>query len=79
MSESEILKAYPDLDLDDIRESVRFAAVRRQVREGIRAIESGKFEAYEGSAGLQDLAGKVKAQGRNRLARRTSRSILQGR
>jgi antitoxin ParD1/3/4 len=54
-------------------------AVRRRVRDGIQAIESGKFEAYEGCAGLEDLAGKVKARGRNRLARRTSRSVLQGR
>jgi uncharacterized protein (DUF433 family) len=75
MSESELLRAYPDLALDDIRESVRFAAVRRRLREGIQAIESGKFEAYEGSGGLQDLAGKVKARGRNRLARQTSRSV----
>ena len=53
--------------------------VRRRVREGIQAIESGKFEAYEGSAGLRDLADKVKARGRNRFARRGTRSILQGR
>jgi len=79
MSESEILNAYSDLELDDIRESVCFGAVRRRVREGIQAIESGKFEAYEGSAGLQDLAGKVKARGRNRLARRTSPSNLEAR
>jgi uncharacterized protein (DUF433 family) len=33
MSESEILNAYPDLELDDIRESIRFAAEAVRERE----------------------------------------------
>jgi uncharacterized protein (DUF433 family) len=33
MSESEILDAYPDLELDDIRESIRFAAEAVRERE----------------------------------------------
>lgn len=33
MTEAEILKAYPDLQLEDIREAVRFAADAVRVRE----------------------------------------------
>ena len=33
ISESDILAAYPDLELDDIRESVRFAAEAVRERE----------------------------------------------
>lgn len=33
MSESEILDAYPDLEAEDIRESLRFAAEAVRVRE----------------------------------------------
>jgi uncharacterized protein (DUF433 family) len=33
MPESEILNAYPDLDLEDIREALRYAAEAVQVRE----------------------------------------------
>jgi uncharacterized protein (DUF433 family) len=33
MSESEILRAFPDLELDDIRESLRFAAEAVRERE----------------------------------------------
>ncbi len=33
MTETEILKAYPDLQLEDIRESVRFAADAVRERE----------------------------------------------
>jgi uncharacterized protein (DUF433 family) len=33
MPESEILKAYPDLDLEDIREALRYAAEAVQERE----------------------------------------------
>jgi antitoxin ParD1/3/4 len=54
-------------------------AIRRRVREGIQALESGEFDAYDGFNGLQELADKVKVRGRKRLGRRTSRSILQGR
>lgn len=33
MSEREILEAYPDLELEDIRESLRYAAEAVRVRE----------------------------------------------
>jgi uncharacterized protein (DUF433 family) len=33
LSESEILKAYPDLELEDIRESLRYAAEAVRERE----------------------------------------------
>jgi uncharacterized protein (DUF433 family) len=33
MTESEILKAYPDLELEDIREAVRYAAEAVRERE----------------------------------------------
>lgn len=33
MSEAEILKAYPDLELEDIREALRFAAEAVRERE----------------------------------------------
>ena len=33
MTESEILKAYPDLEVEDIREAVRFAAEAVRERE----------------------------------------------
>jgi uncharacterized protein (DUF433 family) len=33
MSESEILKAYPDLELEDIREALRYAAEAVRERE----------------------------------------------
>jgi putative addiction module CopG family antidote len=54
-------------------------AVRRRVLGGIQEIDAGNFNSYDGSTGLRDLAGKVKARGRNRLTRRTSRPSLQDR
>lgn len=33
MTEAEILRAYPDLDIDDIREALRFAAEAVRERE----------------------------------------------
>jgi antitoxin ParD1/3/4 len=53
-------------------------AIRQRVREGMRAIESGKFTSYEGFAGLHELASKIKARGRKRLARRASRPTVSG-
>lgn len=38
MSEAEILRAYPDLEADDIREALRYAA------EAVREREAGAFE-----------------------------------
>jgi uncharacterized protein (DUF433 family) len=78
MSEPEILKAYPDLEVEDIREALRDAAenlvadlteeqldgIRRRVRSGIAAIETGKFNEYEGLRGLRKLAERVKRAGR---------------
>ena len=37
MSESEVLDAYPDLESDDIRESLRFAAYLAKDREIVLA------------------------------------------
>jgi hypothetical protein len=77
MSESEILKAYPDLELDDIRESLRFeSAVHRRVQRAIREVDEGKYTAYEGRDGLRKLADKVKSRGRHRLAATKSREPL---
>jgi uncharacterized protein (DUF433 family) len=39
MTEAEILKAYPDLELDDIREALRYAA--QAVRERELPVASG--------------------------------------
>lgn len=47
--------------------------IRQRVRIGIQAIEDGNYELYEGSAGLRELSESIKARGRKRLVRRTSR------
>lgn len=78
MTEAEILKAYPDLELEDIREALRYMAdnlvanlteqrmdeIHRRVRSGIAAIETGKFEEYDGHKSLKRLAARVKKAGR---------------
>ena len=78
MTGAEILKAYPDVELEDIREALRYAAeslvtnlteeqlddIRRRVRSGIAAIEAGKFKEYEGHESLKRLAARVKKAGR---------------
>jgi uncharacterized protein (DUF433 family) len=78
MSEPEILKAYSDLEVEDIREALRYSkenlvadlteeqldGIRRRVRSGIAAIETGKFKEYEGLKGLRKLADRVKRAGR---------------
>lgn len=78
MTDAEILKACPDLQLEDIREALRYEpenligdlteqqldGIRRRVRNGIAAIETGKFKEYEGHKGLKKLAGRVKKAGR---------------
>jgi hypothetical protein len=38
--------------------------IRRLVRSGIAAIETGKFNEYEGLRGLRKLAERVKRAGR---------------
>ncbi len=57
MTKAEVLKAYPDLKLEDIREALRYTTensmanltetqmdgIRRRVRSGIANIEFGKF------------------------------------
>lgn len=78
LTEAEILNAYPDLQLEDAREALRFVsenligdltegqrdAIRRRVRNSIAAIEAGNFKEYEGLKGLRKLAGGVKRTGR---------------
>lgn len=49
-------------------------AIRRRVRSGIQAIDSGKYRVYEGSTGLSELAERAKARGRQRLKRGSARS-----
>jgi antitoxin ParD1/3/4 len=52
--------------------------VHRRVREGIRALDAGRFNSYEGSSGLRELAARVKARGRQRLPRKTTRANASG-
>ena len=69
VSKSEILAAYPDLELGDIREAVRFeSGLRRRVRLGIRAVHDGDYTIYDAEAGLRKLADEIKSRGRSRLA-----------
>jgi antitoxin ParD1/3/4 len=53
--------------------------IRRRVRSGIVAVETGKFKAYEGREGLRDLADTVKTSGRKRLTQRAARLQSNGR
>jgi len=89
MTGAQILKAYPGLELADIREALRYAVenifpdlteqqldgIRQQVLSGPKALETGKFREYEGREGLKKLADKVKKAGRFRTkSRRDGRS-----
>jgi putative addiction module CopG family antidote len=49
------------------------ALVNRRVRRGFAAIERGEYTDYIGLDGLDRLAAEVKARGRKRLARSSSR------
>jgi antitoxin ParD1/3/4 len=53
--------------------------IRRRVRGGIVAIETGKFKEYEGREGLRGLADSVKTKGRKLLTRRAVRLQSSGR
>lgn len=53
--------------------------IRRRVRSGIVAIETGKFEECEDREGLKGLADRVKTRGRKQLARRAARLHSTGR
>jgi hypothetical protein len=53
--------------------------IRRRVRSGIVAIETGKSEEYEGREGLRGLADSVKTRGRKLLVPRTARLQSSGR
>jgi antitoxin ParD1/3/4 len=46
--------------------------IRRRVRSGIVAIETGKFKEYDGRDGLRGLADNVKARGRKLLNSRAA-------
>jgi uncharacterized protein (DUF433 family) len=90
MAESEILKAYPDLKIEGIREALCYAAenlaadltkqqvdgIRRRVRSSIAAIGTGKFREYEGHKSLKRLAASVKKAGRFPTKARWGRNIV---
>jgi antitoxin ParD1/3/4 len=47
--------------------------IRNRVRASIESIDRGEYEEYEGQAGLEKLADRVKATGRKRLAAEIAR------
>ncbi len=53
--------------------------IRQRVRSGILAIETSKYEEYEGREGLIGFANSVKTRGRKLLAQRTARLKSSGR
>src|SRR5271156_5898736 len=57
--------------LTDLTEQ-QLNGIRQRVRDGIRAIDSGGFNEYEGREGLRKLADGVKARGRKRLVHAVS-------
>ncbi len=64
--------------LADLNEQ-QLDGIRRRVRSGIEAIETGKFKLYEGREGLKGLANGVKTRGRKLLASRAARLQSNGR
>jgi antitoxin ParD1/3/4 len=64
--------------LADLTEQ-QLEGIRRRVRSGIAAIETGKFKAYEGREGLRGLADSVKTRGRKLLTPRAARLQSSGR
>ncbi len=50
-----------DLNADQLE------GIRSRVRAGIESMDRGEFAAYEGRAGLDNLAAGIKARGRKRL------------
>jgi antitoxin ParD1/3/4 len=57
--------------LTDLTEQ-QLDGIRGRVRASIDGVEAGKFLEYEGREGLEKLANKVKARGRQLLARQAS-------
>jgi antitoxin ParD1/3/4 len=64
--------------LSDLTEQ-QLDGIRRRVRDGIVAIETGNFKEYEGRAGLRELADRVKTRGRKGLTPRGARQRSNGR
>ena len=58
--------------LSDLTEQ-QLESIRNRVRAGIESIERGDYVEYEGRDGLKKLADEVKARGRQRLRRASSR------
>ncbi len=53
--------------------------IRRKVRSGILAINSGKFKEYDGREGLSELTASVKSRGRKLISSRVARLQSTGR
>lgn len=51
----------------------QLTGIRQRVRDGLHAIDSGRFNEYEGRDGLRELADGVKARGRKSLTRGVSK------
>jgi len=47
--------------------SQQIEGIRRRVLAGIKSIEAGDYQEYQGRAGLSKLAARVKARGRKTL------------